>query len=178
MRLYLRFLDWATAATNVAVIVAGIAMTSIVAVEVFMRYVLSASFFFSEEASRVLFIWFCYLGASLAFRYNAHIGLELLRTGLSPRGRFAVNLASGACILAFLIGIIVGSLQILPYQWGQTLNTLGISIFWAYLAVPVGAVLMMLQLSGKVLEAWTIPERSEIAGENDPAGHCDGSPGQ
>jgi TRAP-type C4-dicarboxylate transport system permease small subunit len=148
---YLRLLGQLSAAVRLVLIALGLVMAALIATEVFCRYVLNASLFFAEEASRFLFVWFCLLGAGLAFQAGAHVGVDLLRHRLPHRAARAVGIASACCVLAFLAGITAGSLQILPYQWDQTMMTLGIRIFWAYLAIPTGAVFMMLHVGGQVV---------------------------
>jgi hypothetical protein len=48
----------------------GFTMTVVVAVQVFFRYVLNQSLFWSEELARYLLVWLSFLGASVAYRDN------------------------------------------------------------------------------------------------------------
>ena len=48
------------------------------------RYVLGTSFAGAEELSRLLFVWLVFLGAILALRRHAHLGVELVQARL-PR---------------------------------------------------------------------------------------------
>jgi len=49
-------------------------------------------------------------------------------------------------VLALLAVVIVTGASVLPDQWVQQTSTLGFSVFWFYLAVPVGAALMAIQV--------------------------------
>jgi len=56
----------------------GFCMTVTVAVQVFFRYVLNHSLFWSEELARYLLVWLTFLGASAAYYRKAHPGIDIL----------------------------------------------------------------------------------------------------
>jgi TRAP-type C4-dicarboxylate transport system permease small subunit len=56
----------------------GFAMSVVVAVQVFSRYALNHSLFWSEELARYLLVWLTFLGASVAYRRNIHPGIEFI----------------------------------------------------------------------------------------------------
>lgn len=132
--------------TKAAVALAMAAMAAVISGEVFCRYVLNSSIYFSEELSRFCFIWAGFLGASLATRSGGHIGVALLVERVAPRLRVAMLALAKAGVLGLLAVIVVTGASILPDQWDQQTATLGFSVFWFYLAVPVGALLMAIQL--------------------------------
>lgn len=143
-----RLLDGLTALTQLAVALAMALMTTVISAEVFGRYVLNSSIYFSEELSRFCFVWAGFLGASLAMREGSHIGVTLLTERLAPARRRPVLAVARALTLALLAVVVVTGASILPDQWGQQTATLGFSVFWFYLAVPAGALLMAVQLVG------------------------------
>lgn len=55
----------------------GFAMALIVAVQVFSRYVLNHSLFWSEELARYMLVWLTFLGASVAYRRNVHPAIDI-----------------------------------------------------------------------------------------------------
>lgn len=56
----------------------GFTMSIIVAVQVFFRYVLNHSLFWSEELARYLLVWLTFLGASVAYRRSIHPGIDIV----------------------------------------------------------------------------------------------------
>jgi len=56
----------------------GFTMAIIVAAQVFFRYVLNRSLFWSEELARYLMVWLTFLGASVAYRRKLHPGIDVL----------------------------------------------------------------------------------------------------
>ena len=76
----------------------GFAMAMIVAVQVFFRYVLNHSLFWSEELARYLLVWLTFLGASVAYYRGAHPGIDFFYVKMPPTikqaARFLVHLTS------------------------------------------------------------------------------------
>jgi TRAP-type C4-dicarboxylate transport system permease small subunit len=76
----------------------GFTMTVVVAVQVFFRYVLNHSLFWSEELARYLLVWLSFLGASVAYRRKVHPGIDMLQAkmpgGLQKISTTIVHLAS------------------------------------------------------------------------------------
>ena len=131
-----------TFATRVAVIASGALLVAVVAGEVVFRYAVQQSMIFADELARYLFIWATFLAASLALRRGQHIGLEI---GIHERFRLIRRLVQ-LLVAIFLIVLIVTSAQLVPAMWAQRSTTLEISMGWVFLALPVGAGLMLLQL--------------------------------
>ena len=65
----------------------GISMAVIVAAEVFCRYLLNHSLFWSEELARYILVWLTFLGATAAYWRKAHPGIDLLSSLMGPRLR-------------------------------------------------------------------------------------------
>jgi len=76
----------------------GLTMAVVVAAQVFFRYVLNHSLFWSEELARFLLVWLTFLGASVAYYRKAHPGVDVLYKKMGPFGRKAstifIHLAS------------------------------------------------------------------------------------
>ena len=61
-----------------------VAMTAIVAYQVFMRFVINASPAWTESGSIMLMTWFIFLGAAVGVRENFHMGFDVLLYVLPP----------------------------------------------------------------------------------------------
>lgn len=79
----------------------GFSMVMIVAAQVFARYVLNHSIFWSEELARFLLIWLTFLGSSVAYRRQAHASIDVVFRRLPPAGRRAAVLAVHLVTLFF-----------------------------------------------------------------------------
>lgn len=62
----------------------GFSMSLIVAVQVFFRYALNSSLFWSEELARFMLVWLTFLGASAAYRRRVHPGVDVLYRRMPP----------------------------------------------------------------------------------------------
>jgi TRAP-type transport system small permease protein len=82
------------------------AMVIMVFGNVVLRYGFNSGLDFSEELSRFFFIWITFLGAVIAMRENAHLGLDTLIRVLPRVGKklcFGLSNAMmlGCCVLMF-----------------------------------------------------------------------------
>ena len=82
------------------------AMVIMVFGNVVLRYGFNSGLDFSEELSRFFFIWITFLGAIIAMRENAHLGLDTLIRVLPRAGKkFCFGLSNammfGCCALMF-----------------------------------------------------------------------------
>ena len=146
---------------SLVILIAGIIVT-IVTAEVILRYLFSHSLIFTEELSRYLMVWIVFLGSALAIRDGSHIRIQLLVNRLGARMQQITKLAAYALVVAFLVFITIEGLKILPRQLQQMCITIDVSLFYFYLAIPVGSILMIVFLMPAI--------RKTLAGNN-PAGN-------
>ena len=79
----------------------GILMIGVVAAQVFFRYVLNHSLFWSEELARYILVWLTFLGASVAYRRGVHPRIDLFVSRVSPRGARAIHVGTHLVAMAF-----------------------------------------------------------------------------
>ena len=75
---YSRILDAVDRLARWVIIAASAAMISIVTLQVALRYGFNMSIDWSDEISRLLFVWCMFLAIPLGLREGAHVGIELL----------------------------------------------------------------------------------------------------
>lgn len=81
---------------------------------VVLRYAFSTGIAWAEEISRLMFVWMIFLGAILALRQHAHIGVEILQNKLPPAARRTCAVISHLLMLYGLWLFFSGS-------WTQTM---------------------------------------------------------
>ena len=83
-----------------------VAMTVVVFLQVFYRYVLTQPLYWSEELARYLFVWLSILGATLGLQRGGHFGLDILCRRLPEKGRrytqWLIHLLMGVVIFVIL----------------------------------------------------------------------------
>jgi C4-dicarboxylate transporter DctQ subunit len=131
---------------EIAIIIGAAFIVTIVTTEVILRYVFKHSLIFTEELARYLMVWIVFLGSALAVRDEAHIRINILVKRLNPTLGKAARLLAHGLVLIFLVIIAVEGFRILPGQLRQMCITINVSLFYFYLAIPVGAILMIVYL--------------------------------
>lgn len=160
------------------------AMVVLVFGNVVLRYAFNSGITVSEELSRWFFVWLTFVGAAVAIRDHAHLGMDSVVSRLPARGKKVCLIVSNVlmlyCVYLFFRG-----------TWQQTLINLdnmapatGLSQGWFYYSVglffSVTAAALLLRnlwqaLTGKLAESELIQvreseeeARAEILHESPP----------
>src|SRR5215813_4243176 len=94
-----RLVDLYCRLLKVAIVLCLAAMVVLVFTNVVLRYVFNSGIPTSEELSRWLLVWLTFLGAIVALREHAHLGVDTLVRALPRTGRLACFIASYALML-------------------------------------------------------------------------------
>ena len=128
--------------TELSLFVVGALFTIAITLEVVSRYVFNFSIFMIDGASRFLLLWFFLLGAGPALRYGGHVGFELLVQKLKPASRRWMILFTQFLTIIFFLEMVWGGYFSLGPAAAQNEPGLEISLFWAFLAIPIGFALL------------------------------------
>ncbi|WP_088282235.1 TRAP transporter small permease [Ideonella sp. A 288] len=149
-----------TTAVSMAVACAMLATASgLGMLQIITRFVLETPAEWTEVLIRFTLIWMVFMGIPMAFRQGSMVSVDVLYRRSGPRGRRVLD--GVVCLAALvLIGIII--------WWGwdyanrgkvQTVTGLEeVSMFWAYLAMPVGGLFSVVALIGNLID----PQRHEL----------------
>lgn len=135
---------------------------TIILLQVFFRYVLNDSLFWSEEVVRYSLVWGVMLGAALVAYERGHIRIEILEAFLPPAGKRVVQFIANSCTLAFLVILAYAGWDFTIRTWFQSSASLQVPMRVVYLAMPVGAFLEAWFMTA----AW-ITERKPSTAETD-----------
>jgi TRAP-type transport system small permease protein len=95
---------------------------------VVLRYAFNSGIATSEELSRWLLVWLTFLGAIVALREHAHLGVDALVRALPPIGRLVCFIASYALMLYADALLTLGSWKQAVITFGDTAPASGISV--------------------------------------------------
>jgi TRAP-type C4-dicarboxylate transport system permease small subunit len=124
-----------------------LAMTAVVFISVFFRYVLNSPLSWSDEIARLMVVWLCFIGAYMALRENKHIGFDLVFKKLPPALKAGVALLNQALMAVFLLVVIWQGLIFSGEFLDVTMPYTGIPLGWfAYSALVAGGLLMLAQV--------------------------------
>ncbi len=138
------------------------AMTTIVIVEVVLRYGFNTGFSWSEELSRFLFIAITFIGASEALRKGQHASVSVFIDMLPNNVREKINFIVYIFMLLFLLLFAYSSFMLLKKFHFQLAPALRVSMAWPYSALFLGAILMMFQLLWIMLKGFDRKENSKF----------------
>lgn len=156
---------------EVLIILGSIIIVSTVTIEVVLRYLFGLSLIFTEELSRYLMVWFVFLGSAIAIRDGSHIKITVLVKHFSHKTQQVLSLIAYTLSAFFLVIITIEGIKILPQQLYQMSITMDISLFYFYLAIPVGSVLMIIFLLPYFAEVFSekvSADNSNKEGKNKP----------
>jgi TRAP-type C4-dicarboxylate transport system permease small subunit len=151
----------------------GVALVAaILFIQVVLRFVFNTGWSWPEEASRYIMIWVTMLAGSLLIRDEQLIAVDFFDK-YWPASLIGYRNALFRLLLAIMLGVLCwyGLDQAMFSAYRQT-STLEISWFWPYLAVPVGAALMLLNMVLLAVRDLTAPpaERSALPHDMEPLG--------
>ena len=126
--------------------------------QIFFRYVLSAPLTWTEELARYLYIWACWLGAPVAMRRGTHVVIGVLADRF-PRRMAQVATAITQSIALFFLGVLAYQGLLLAIR-AHTVIAITLPIPWSaiYVAAPISAVLMMLEILESIRKTFMKPE--------------------
>ena len=131
-------------------------MAVITFVNVVTRYVIIYPLAFTEEVTVSMFVWLVLLGASIAFRRNAHLAMvffyNLLPLSLK---KVCFYVSTGLSITFFILLAWLGTIQVIDeIELGVTSDALAIPAAFYSVGVPIFSVLIIariVQASRKIL---------------------------
>jgi TRAP-type C4-dicarboxylate transport system permease small subunit len=124
-----------------------LAMTAVTFAQVVARYVFGEPLIWSEEAARYLFVWVSLIGAALAMREGGHYALDALVLRLPPVLRQVARNLALLVSVAFLLVLLRTGIAETQQAAMQDAATLPIRMDLPYLAIPIGAGLMLFHLA-------------------------------
>lgn len=121
-----------------------VVFTSLVLYSVIMRYFFGAPPMWGEELPKLLFVWMIFVGAGFAYLSGANIRMTVLIDRVPKKPRIIIELIMHVIVVAMLLVILWYSVPI--YQLTRNFDSLatGLSEGWKYLALPIGACLLLI----------------------------------
>lgn len=150
--MYDKFLHYLGKWIEAGLILGSVVIVGIVTAEVVLRKGFETSLIITEELARYMLVWLVFLAGALGIRDKSHIRINALVKHLNPRLQVVLALCAHGMSLIFLALLFIESVRILPRQFSQMCITFDIAIFYFYLAIPIGCVLMVLFMFPKIRE--------------------------
>ena len=150
---YLRLEHWTSKLSLMAACLMLMLSAGLAVFQIITRFVLEVPAEWTEVLIRFSLIWMVFLGVPTAFRQGAMVSVDVLYRWSPPRMRR---------LLDWVVCLAAAALVCVIIWWGWDYAQRGkvqsmaglesVSMFWAYLAMPVGGVFSLLGIFGNLLE--------------------------
>jgi TRAP-type transport system small permease protein len=129
---------------EIACAVCLMTFTGLVAYSVFMRYFLHAPPMWGEDIPKLLFVWMSFVGAGVAYLLGFNIRMTTLIDKVPHQPRRVIEFVMHLLVVVMLLIILWYSQPILRLSARNTVLSTGLSDIWTYLALPLGAILLLI----------------------------------
>ena len=127
--------------------------------QIVTRFVLEQPAEWSEILIRISLIWMVFMGIPMAFRQGAMVSVDVLYRWSGPKMRRLLDALVSLAALALIAVIVWWGWDYAQRGSVQTMAGLeSVSMFWAYLALPVGGVFCVIGIVANLLD----PQRNEL----------------
>lgn len=127
----------------ICIVITGVLVALVIA-QVFMRFVLNMGAPWIEEVCMIAMMWIAFFGGSLVFYQQSGISVTFLVERLSPCNYRRCQIFFHLLTILFFLFLMIYGMQFALLGQRMVFGASGISKFWAYLSIPVGALLSIL----------------------------------
>lgn len=129
-----------------------LAMTVVVGMQVFMRYVVGSSLSWSEELLRFMFIWLSYITVAYCVKKKRHARLEVLVNKLPAKFQQILEVFTLLAFLVFALAMLYYGTNVMLRILGnnQLSPALEIPMWYVYLSIPAGFALCIFRIVQQV----------------------------
>ncbi|AVO38653.1 TRAP transporter small permease [Pukyongiella litopenaei] len=138
-----RFCDAVTRLVEILLSIGFFLLIVTVAYQVIGRALLSLPAIWTLDLAQLLFTWLIFVGAAVALRRHAHYSVDILpeRWTVITRPLAALGIVAAAVVIYVLV---IPGWQLASLRSTAVIPSLGLSMFWLFLALPVSGALMAL----------------------------------
>ena len=127
--------------------------------QIITRFVLEQPAEWSEILIRFSLIWMVFMGIPSAFRQGAMVSVDVLYRWSPPKMKRVLDWVVCAAAMALILVIVWWGWDYANRGKVQSMAGLeSVSMFWAYLALPVGGLFAILGIIGNLID----PQRQEL----------------
>lgn len=109
--------------------------------QVFSRQVLHAPSTWSEELSKVLFVWLSFSGSAFLFGERGHIAVDFIARMLPLSAQRILQIFVQVILVVFaVLAMIWGGYLASSIAWNQQMTALPLALGWIYVIIPIAGV--------------------------------------
>ncbi|GAB3790522.1 TRAP transporter small permease [Virgibacillus kimchii] len=139
-----------------------VAMLVVLVVQTLTRQGIGVPLVWTEELSKLLFIYAGYLGIAACIKDNSHVAIDVFIKRLPAKGQKWVYIFNQFLILCTLIVVFIISIPILQSQTHLNIVTLQISYTYMFAALPILTLVMIYRLIERIVKEWREDKAEEV----------------
>jgi TRAP-type C4-dicarboxylate transport system permease small subunit len=156
---FLKLEHWTTSVSMMIACAMMVIASCLGMFQIITRFILEQPAEWTEVLIRFSLIWMVFLGIPTAFRQGAMVSVDVLYRWSPPKLKRVLDFVVFAAALLLIVLIIYWGWNYANRGAVQSVIGLeGVSMFWAYLAMPVGGLFCVLGIIGNLLD----PQRLEL----------------
>ena len=106
----------------------------------------------APDIALLAFAWLTFIGADIVAKTGNLIRIDMLEKWLPKTIRKGLALIFDVAMILFLLILIVYGFLLVSQSWYRTFQTMKLSYAWCTLAVPVGSMLLIFTMIGKMIK--------------------------
>jgi TRAP-type transport system small permease protein len=122
--------------------------------QVLIRFVFKYPLPWTEEVSRIAFVYTIFIGATIAVREKAHLNVDFLLVVLPRRVARAVTLLGTALVAIFLLFVTWQGIEFVRQTGVQVTPVMQVPFRYLYLVIPSCGALMLAYLILAAVDEW------------------------
>lgn len=152
MRAIIKSIDGFNKILGILLAVLLMVMSAVVFYQVFSRFVLDESLRWSEELARYIMIWAVFIGSALAIRKMELISVDAIKELMPEKAIKVLNILVYLSSIVFLVVLVQYGFEMASNVSTQTSPAMRIPMSWAYAAIPIGSIFMIINCIAIVIE--------------------------
>lgn len=132
-------------------------MLAIVFLQVISRYAFNYTPSFAEELSRYLFVWTVFLSLPLVAKTGGHMAIETITSRISGTKLKTCRVLADIFTFVFLFIMVYYGFKMVQLAHFQTSPAMVIPMSYVYIVIPVGCLIMALNLVGDFVKLVQTP---------------------
>lgn len=109
--------------------------------QVFSRQVLNDPSTWSEELSKILFVWLSFSGSAFLFGERGHIAVDFIARKLPLAGQRILQVIAQIIVVLFaVLAMVWGGYLASSIAWNQQMTALPLTLGWVYVIIPIAGV--------------------------------------
>ncbi len=127
-------------------------LSILLGVNVFYRYALNDSIYWSNEVARYMLVYIVFFGSTMAHKHKAHIRIDIFYAKLSKKYKKITEIAISLLFIFFWIIVLIGSGKLLPLFMMQKTATLSIPFAYPFAALPLSGIVWIIYCINDIMK--------------------------